>query len=91
MANLTATLYITIKTKAGKWTTVKPAMSDNGRLKKLVAVVDAKEEKHPEGQYKVRWLENGKPALEIIEVDLRKVDLSECGIRARVYVGKLRE
>jgi hypothetical protein len=23
MANLTATLYITLKTKAGKWTTVK--------------------------------------------------------------------
>ena len=29
MANLTATLYITIKTKVGKWTTVRPAMSDN--------------------------------------------------------------
>ena len=37
MANLTATFYVTIKTKAGRWTTVKPAMSDNGRLKELVA------------------------------------------------------
>jgi hypothetical protein len=61
MANLTATLYITIKKADRKWTTVKPAMSDNGRLKKLVAVVDGQEEKHPEGQYKVRWLEDGKP------------------------------
>jgi len=69
MANLTATLYITIKTKAGKWTTVKPAMSDNGRLKKLVAVVDGKEEKHPEGQYKVRWLENGKPRFDSVGND----------------------
>jgi hypothetical protein len=69
MANLTATLYITIKTKAGKWTTVKPAMSDNGRLKKLVAVVDGKEEKHPEGQYKVRWLESGKPRFDSVGND----------------------
>ena len=69
MANLTATLYITIKTKAGKWTTVKPAMSDNGRLKKLVAVVEGKEEKHPEGRYKVRWLENGKPRFDSVGND----------------------
>ena len=61
MANLAATLCITIKSNVGKWTTVKPAMSDNGRLKKLVVVVDGKEEKHPEGQYNVRWLENGNP------------------------------
>jgi integrase len=69
MANLTATLYITVKTKAGKWTTVKPAMSDNGRLKKLVGMVDGKEEKHPEGQYKVRWLENGKPRFDSVGND----------------------
>ena len=57
MANLTATLYITVKTASGKWTTVKPAMSANGRLKALVAIVNGKEEKHPEGKYKVRWRE----------------------------------
>ena len=69
MANLAATLYITIKTKAGKWTTVKPAMPDNGRLKKLVAVVEGKEEKHSEGQYKVRWLENGQPRFDSVGND----------------------
>jgi hypothetical protein len=44
-------------------------MSDNGRLKKLVAVVDGKEEKHPEGQYKVRWLESGKPRFDSVGND----------------------
>jgi hypothetical protein len=44
-------------------------MSDNGRLKKLVAVVDGKEEKHPEGQYKVRRLENGKPRFDSVGND----------------------
>jgi hypothetical protein len=69
MANLAATLYITIRTASGKWTTVKPAMSDNGRLKRLVAFVNGKEERHPEGQYKVRWLENGKPRFDSVGND----------------------
>ena len=40
--------YISVKTAAAKWTTVKPAMSESGRLKKLVAVLDGKEERHPD-------------------------------------------
>jgi hypothetical protein len=44
-------------------------MSDNGRLKRLVAFVNGKEERHPEGQYKVRWLENGKPRFDSVGND----------------------
>lgn len=69
MANLTATLYITVKTASGKWTTVKPVVSANGRLKALVAIINGKEEKHPEGKYKVRWLENGKPRFDSVGND----------------------
>jgi len=37
--NLTATRYITLKTKAGKWTTVKPAMAENGRAAGIDSVI----------------------------------------------------
>jgi hypothetical protein len=38
-------------------------MSENDRLKRLVAFIDCKQEKHLEEQYQVRWLENRKHIL----------------------------
>jgi hypothetical protein len=38
-------------------------------LKPLVALINDKEEKHPEGKYKVRWLEKGKPRFDSVGKD----------------------
>lgn len=54
-----ATLYIRIKTPAGKRLFVKPVYAANRKLKPLFAVVSGKPEHHPEGVYYLRCL-NGK-------------------------------
>ena len=57
MANKTASLYLNIRKPEGNWTFARPAVSNNARLKPLVAVVDKHEEKHPEAKYYLFWYE----------------------------------
>jgi integrase len=60
MANKTASLYLNIRKPDGSWTFVRPSLSNNGRLKPLVALVDGREEKHPEAKYYLFWYEGQK-------------------------------
>lgn len=51
MANKTASLYLNIRKPDTSWTFARPPASNNGRLKPLVALVDGREERHPEAKY----------------------------------------
>jgi integrase/recombinase XerD len=60
MANKTASLYLNIRKPDGNWTFARPAVANNGRLKPLVAIIDDREEKHPEAKYYLFWYEGEK-------------------------------
>lgn len=60
MASKTASLYLNIRNLDGIWTFARPAVSNNGRLKPPVAIVDKHEEKHTEAKYCMFWYEREK-------------------------------
>jgi hypothetical protein len=53
MANTAASLCINIRRFNGTWTFARPVVTGNGRLKPLYALVSGKEEKDPEGRYRL--------------------------------------
>ncbi len=46
---------------------LRPVYASNHRLKPLCALVDGKEERHPEGTYHLRYVRNGKRHWEPVE------------------------
>jgi len=60
MANKTASLYLNIRKPDGTWTFTRPAVSNNGRLKPLVAIVDGSEQKQLVGKAGHRHKERGQ-------------------------------
>jgi len=53
-------LYIRIRTAEGCYRYKKPVYASNHRLKPLCALVDGKEQRHPEGSYHLRYVRNDK-------------------------------
>src|SRR5665213_356027 len=48
-------LLLRVRASNGSWTYAKPAYAANNRLKPLYAIIDGKQEHHPEGAYYIRF------------------------------------
>jgi hypothetical protein len=86
--------YLNIRKPDGSWTFARPAVSGNGRLKPLVAIVGKQEEKHPEAKYYFFWYEGERrrtkpigqdPSLALTELQRheRKLEYLAAGAKSK--------